>query len=404
MFRGRAAAWVGLGLGLFLLACLLVFVVAPILAESDNDVGDARTNAVQLIGGAVLAVGAVFTARSYRLNRTGQITERFTKAIEQLGSGKLEIKLGGIYALEQIARDDPNHHPQIMEVFTAYVREHAPWPARATSDDSPVAPEVDPVEAVRDVLDDLVGNILDDFMAPGPAADIQAIITVLVRRNTDYDRGPLDLRSVDLQRADLRGAHLEEALLMRSHLYKADLDSAHLERAVLMQADLNRCGLAGAHLENAKLHRAILSFARLQDAHLEGAYLGEARMDGVYASNASFEGAELNMADLSYADLKGANLRSAILQDVNLQAADLSAADLHEADLDSANLHEANLSSADLHGTGLKNVTLTKANLTGTSLANAQLRGAVYDRGTTWPKDLHPYRTGAELAPTDDEE
>ena len=33
----------------------------------------------------------------------GQITERFTRAIEQLGSDKIAIRLGGIYALERVA-------------------------------------------------------------------------------------------------------------------------------------------------------------------------------------------------------------------------------------------------------------------------------------------------------------
>src|SRR3954471_10607316 len=41
----------------------------------------------------------------------GQITERFTRAIDQLGATddkgnkRLEIRLGGIYALERISRD-----------------------------------------------------------------------------------------------------------------------------------------------------------------------------------------------------------------------------------------------------------------------------------------------------------
>jgi hypothetical protein len=62
-------------------------------------------------------------ARAYR---TGQITERFTKAIEQLGEEdedgepRLEIRLGGIYALERIARDSVQDYGQIMEILTAY--------------------------------------------------------------------------------------------------------------------------------------------------------------------------------------------------------------------------------------------------------------------------------------------
>jgi hypothetical protein len=39
------------------------------------------------------------TVRTYRLTQQGQITDRYTKAIEQLGAEKLEVRLGGIYAL-----------------------------------------------------------------------------------------------------------------------------------------------------------------------------------------------------------------------------------------------------------------------------------------------------------------
>jgi hypothetical protein len=35
-----------------------------------------------------------FTAQSYRLARQAQVTDRYTKAIEQLGSGKLDVRIG----------------------------------------------------------------------------------------------------------------------------------------------------------------------------------------------------------------------------------------------------------------------------------------------------------------------
>ena len=48
-----------------------------------------------------------------------QITERFTKAIEQLGDKeRLMVCLGGIYALERIVQDDSeSHHWAVMEVL-----------------------------------------------------------------------------------------------------------------------------------------------------------------------------------------------------------------------------------------------------------------------------------------------
>jgi hypothetical protein len=57
--------------------------------------------------------------------RQGQLTEHFTKAIEQLGSEKLELRLGGIYSLERTAHEGKDYHWPIMEVLTSYIRRHA---------------------------------------------------------------------------------------------------------------------------------------------------------------------------------------------------------------------------------------------------------------------------------------
>ncbi|MEL6219541.1 MAG: hypothetical protein AAFR79_13915, partial [Pseudomonadota bacterium] len=44
----------------------------------------------------------------------GHITDRFSKAIEQLGSDQMATRLGAIYALEQVARDEVTYHIPIM--------------------------------------------------------------------------------------------------------------------------------------------------------------------------------------------------------------------------------------------------------------------------------------------------
>jgi hypothetical protein len=103
---------------------------------------------VQIVGGTALLGGLYFTAQTLRTsNKTlqvnqktlettqqGQITERFSRAIEQLGNNNLAIRLGGIYALERIARDSAYDHWTVVEVLTAYVREHAPWPPKSPKD------------------------------------------------------------------------------------------------------------------------------------------------------------------------------------------------------------------------------------------------------------------------------
>jgi len=67
------------------------------------------------IGAALLIYAAIQQARTANQRHAAQtkadqqrrITESFSKAIEQLGSDKLEVRVRGIYALERISRESP---------------------------------------------------------------------------------------------------------------------------------------------------------------------------------------------------------------------------------------------------------------------------------------------------------
>ena len=58
------------------------------------------------------------------------MTDRYTKATEQLGSDKIDMRIGGIYQPERLARVSARDHPTVMEVLSAFIREHSPeqWP------------------------------------------------------------------------------------------------------------------------------------------------------------------------------------------------------------------------------------------------------------------------------------
>jgi hypothetical protein len=85
---------------------------------------DLRGHLLQALAGLVLAVGAFYTGRTfaqnrkeqdrnYALAREGQHTERFTRAVSQLADEKLDVRLGGIYALERIARDSETYYEPV---------------------------------------------------------------------------------------------------------------------------------------------------------------------------------------------------------------------------------------------------------------------------------------------------
>jgi len=157
-----------------------------------------RQTLAQILGGAALLVGLYFTSQTLRTTQEGQITDRFTKAITQLGDKNIAVRLGGIYALERIAKDSASDHWSVMEVLTAFVREQAPVKTLPP----------DKTSAERESM--------ESPLEQKPPADIQAILTVIGRRtrtlgNAETER--LDLRNTNLQRANLRGAQLQEANL-----------------------------------------------------------------------------------------------------------------------------------------------------------------------------------------------
>jgi hypothetical protein len=71
------------------------------------------------------------TLAQLEIAQRAQTAERFTKAVEQLGNESDDVRIGGIYALGQIMKE-PNtegYHEPIIEILTAYLRQHHPYPS-----------------------------------------------------------------------------------------------------------------------------------------------------------------------------------------------------------------------------------------------------------------------------------
>ena len=112
------------------------------------------------------------------------------QAIEHLGSDKIEIRLGGIYALARIAQDSPRDHWPIMQVLCAFVK-----------------------------------NSTAKINSSQPSSDVQAILDVLGARSYEFetDEQHLDLTAVNLKGASLRSAFLDGARFDDSNLEDVDL-------------------------------------------------------------------------------------------------------------------------------------------------------------------------------------
>jgi hypothetical protein len=59
-----------------------------------------------------------------------RLEERVNKAVELLGSEKLDVRIAGIYALGRVARDPSIDDPRATQILATFIREHSsePWP------------------------------------------------------------------------------------------------------------------------------------------------------------------------------------------------------------------------------------------------------------------------------------
>jgi hypothetical protein len=211
-------------------------------------INQARTAAVQALGGIVIAVGAVLTVRNLRLTRDGQITDRFNDAVQHLGGERVSVRVAAIHALGRIARDSRADQGAVMAILGDHLREYCPWPV----------PSRRPTGASKKV-------------DGAPYAEVNAAARVLRQRRPGRDDGVLDFSGIDWRDAPLSGVRLRGANLVGANLKDAYLNGADLEDAVLARTTLRGASLRGANLRGAWLGAADFSHADAERADFAGA-------------------------------------------------------------------------------------------------------------------------------------
>jgi|GEM_PF-5569641 len=220
------------------------------VADLENS---ARDTLAKILGGAFFLGTLYFTGESLKIERLkedasekGQITERFTHAVDQLGNKDRNTRVGGIYALERVAEEFPQDYQwTVTEILAAFIRQQAPLKSgrqTALLSCDKLRPRGTP--------------------AKQPEVDVQTALEVIGRRQLEY-APPLNgqPRAVDLRHTDLRGANLT---------------TANLEYAALTDSNLEAASITSANLRHATLRGVNLTCAFMPESDLEGADLADA--------------------------------------------------------------------------------------------------------------------------------
>jgi uncharacterized protein YjbI with pentapeptide repeats len=294
------------------------------------------------------------TDAQLQISQAGQVTDQYNAAIANLGAGSVEVRLGGIYALQRLMQDTPGEQPTVIAVLCAFVRDET---ASIATPQKPAA-----------------------YQLP---TDVQAALTVVGTRKTAKDGSTtvLDfddarLINAQLQQQDFGNADFSKALLGDANLSGANLSDANLSGANLDDANLSDANLHDANLTDANLALASITSVSMVSMAGPHQFLGVANGGLVNLTGADFTDADLLAANLSGEDLAGDNLTRATLENANLSGADLAGADLADANLAIADFVGADLAKANLAGADLTNAFFEKTNLA----------GAIWPQGTPPPK------------------
>ena len=171
----------------------------------------------------------------------GLLNERYQKGAEMLGSRVLSVRLGGIYALQSLASENPKqYHIQIMRLFCAFVRN------LDGVHDGSLTPAIEIGSGGEEEGND---------QPPSMREDVQAVMEAIGDRD------------------EFEGGYLEKEGGVELYFGEANLSFLRLDNADLSNASFSKANLSGtsfskANLSGAKLWKTSLSGATFTEAYL----------------------------------------------------------------------------------------------------------------------------------------
>lgn len=380
---------------LFIMSLSAAFVIVGnvILGALSQDV----TTAGQLSAGALIValLGAPFLIwrtmiahQTLGFQKEGHITDRISKAVEQLGAVKnvkklvptilkdenlaieetipnIEVRIGAILSLERIAQDsviydNGRDHVRIMEILSAYVRNN-------TNDEAIDfhLPDWSECEIVPDTLKYEFQKILGDTNVTENGAILDS---KLYERNLRFGR---------LQEARSAVREWLEETVFPDISEDIVLALKVIGRRTSKQRSIERKWLAGTRQSSGTKMKKAATANDTEDAFADGYRID---LRGVNLQ-------KINLSDLDFsgtlfdnARLEGSNFANCLLIGVSLYDTNLIGAHLYNVDLTSATGRSTKFESAYLCASTMNCVRFFDCDFNGVNFSNSVMISADFER------------------------
>ncbi len=324
---------------------------------------EARRTLAQVLTGLGFLITIYTAQENLKVSQTGQITDRYTKAVGQLADqAHLEVRLGGLFSLERVSWESPTDHLAIMQLLATYAQQRLDMGEPAV-------------------------DLKTNSAVKAASADVRAVFDIFRRRKDELEelerrRGAgVSLKNTDLREVDLSLLHLE-----RSDFGGALFDGLRMPLARFSHSSFEKASMIKVQLDLAQLVGARFQQTRLDEANLTGSNFSQAQFRSCRLTRASMMGTTLTHTVFDNCDLAGAIFVNAKLQKTRFLKSDLRGAvfglgAMEGVDFMGSNLDGAYVVGVDLSGCGgLVQTQIDGAEGDGTTKLPAGLR-----RPSRWP-------------------
>jgi uncharacterized protein YjbI with pentapeptide repeats len=210
---------------------------------------------------------------------------RFIEACKLLSDNSTSVRLGGIYALERLARDSKGDFPRILELLCAFVRTGKKRLGQCATD---VGTAFSVIARLAEVTREKGGEVeFDDSL----------------RHQQTLGK--------DLSNASLNGVRTYIPLLPGVNLNGASVMDSAFTGGVLAQAKFRGANLSRTTFSATFLRQADFTSSRCVGTEFRASDMTDAVLCGADLTNATFDGCDLNGADMEGAVVVGASFKRA---------------------------------------------------------------------------------------------
>lgn len=303
-----------------------------------------------------------------KISQSNSLNSIYTSAVAQLGENidtdtpNYSVRIGAIYALERLARDNEEYHQEVMNVLCSYVR------INSRNRRGSVA---------ENINERSLGNIENMNHMVISYVDVQEALSVLGRRDISLDKNELDLSGCRLYMIQLGEAGWDGVNFSNVQFYNMTIRNCSFEKSKFLGSTFNNCGFYESFFEEAKMAGAQFNNCIISKTSFEKSNLEQVKIQGqgsvLYEVN--FENSILNNLNVIDAELTSCKFNNSHFYGALITSSELLSCEFDGAGLDNTKFGGVDMALCTFIKSSMCNLIISEGKLSDLNLKGAMTAG-----------------------------